>query len=66
MPLLYLASKPELQPLSVGIQQYNALYASQPTLIQASALMTMVVPVVIFFLAQRSFMRGVVITGVEK
>ena len=66
MPLLYLANKPELQPLSIGIQQYNALYASQPTLIQASALLAMVVPVVIFFLAQRAFMRGVVVTGVEK
>jgi multiple sugar transport system permease protein len=66
VPLLYLANKPELQPLSIGIQQYNALYASQPTLIQASALLTMVVPVIVFFLAQRAFMRGVVITGVEK
>jgi multiple sugar transport system permease protein len=66
VPLLYLANKPELQPLSIGIQQYNALYASQPTLIQASALLTMVVPVFVFFLAQRAFMRGVVITGVEK
>ena len=66
VPLLYLASKPELQPLSIGMQQYNALYASQPTLIQAASLMTMAVPVVIFFLAQRAFMRGVVVTGVEK
>ena len=37
LPLLYLGSKPELQPLSVGIQQYNALYSTQPTLIQATA-----------------------------
>ena len=59
-------SKPELQPLSIGIQQFNALFVSQPTLIQAAALMTMAVPVVVFFLAQRAFMRGVVITGVEK
>jgi multiple sugar transport system permease protein len=66
VPLLYLASKPELQPLSIGIQQYNALYASQPTLIQASALLTMAVPVVVFFLAQRAFMRGVVVTGIDK
>ncbi|MFL5778501.1 MAG: carbohydrate ABC transporter permease [Chloroflexota bacterium] len=66
VPLLYLASKPELQPLSVGIQQYNALYASEPTLIQAAALMTMAVPIVIFFLSQRAFMRGVVVTGVDK
>ena len=66
MPLLYLASKPELQPLSIGIQAYNTLYATQPTLIQAASLMTMAVPVVIFFLAQRAFMRGVVVTGVDK
>jgi multiple sugar transport system permease protein len=44
VPLLYLAGKPELQPLSVGIQQYNELYATQPTLIQAAALMTMAGP----------------------
>lgn len=66
VPLLYLAAKPELQPLSIGLQQYNALYSTQPTLIQASALMTMAVPIVVFLLAQRAFMRGVVVTGVEK
>ena len=66
VPLLYLASKPELQPMAIAIQQYNALYATQPTLIQASALMAMAVPVVVFLLAQRAFMRGVVVTGVEK
>ena len=66
MPLLYLGSKPDLQPLSIAIQQYNALYASQPTLIQASALLTMIVPIAVFLFAQRAFMRGVVVTGVEK
>jgi multiple sugar transport system permease protein len=66
VPLLYLANKPELQPVSIAIQQYNALYATQPTLIQAAALMTMAVPIVIFLLAQRAFMRGVVVTGVDK
>ncbi len=66
LPLLYLSGKPDLQTLPIAIQQYNALYVSQPSLIQASALMTMAVPVVVFFLAQRSFMRGVVVTGVEK
>ena len=66
VPLLYLASKPDIQPMSIAIQQYNALYATQPTLIQASALMTMAVPIVVFLLAQRAFMRGVVVTGVDK
>ena len=58
--------KPELQTLPIAIQQFNALYVAKPNLIQASALMTMAVPVIVFFLAQRAFMRGVVVTGVEK
>jgi multiple sugar transport system permease protein len=66
VPLLYLSGNRDLQPVSIALQQYNALYASQPTLIQASALISMVVPVVVFLLAQRAFMRGVVVTGVDK
>jgi multiple sugar transport system permease protein len=66
VPLLYLSSVPELQTLPIAIQKFNALYVTEPTLVQAAALMTMAVPVVIFFLAQGAFMRTVVITGVEK
>ncbi len=66
LPLLYLSGKPDLQTLPIAIQQYNALYVTQPSLIQAAALMTMAIPVVVFFLAQRAFMRTVVMTGVEK
>ena len=65
-PLVYLISRPELWPLSVGLQRFNALYGRQPNLIQTGALVTLVLPVVIFFLAQRVFMQGVVFTGVEK
>jgi len=32
----------------------------------ADAFITLIVPVIIFFAAQRVFMRGVVISGVEK
>jgi multiple sugar transport system permease protein len=35
-------------------------------LAQATSLMAMVLPIVIFFFAQKIFMRGVVFTGVEK
>ncbi len=65
-PLIYLVSRPELWPLSVGLQKFNALYGRQPNMIQAGALITLVVPVVVFFLAQRVFMRGIVFTGVDK
>ena len=66
MPLIYLQGAPSLEPLSVGIARFNGSYSTEPTLIQAAALMAMVLPVLVFFIAQRAFMRGVVITGVEK
>jgi multiple sugar transport system permease protein len=65
-PLIYLVSKPELWPLSVGLQKFNALYGRQPNMIQAGALITLVLPVVVFFFAQRIFMRGIVFSGVDK
>jgi multiple sugar transport system permease protein len=65
-PLIYLLGHPELQPISVGVQEFNFAYGAQPQLVQATSLMAMVLPLVIFFFAQKIFMRGVVITGVEK
>lgn len=65
-PLIYLLGKPELQPISVGVQEFNFQYGARPELVQATSLMAMLLPVVIFFFAQKIFMRGVVITGVEK
>jgi multiple sugar transport system permease protein len=65
-PLLYLLGKPELQPISVGVQVFNYQYGARPELVQATSLMAMVLPLIIFFFAQKIFMRGIVITGVEK
>jgi multiple sugar transport system permease protein len=66
-PLIYLGSKPELQPLALGLQQFNAIRAvREPGLIQASTIMTLLIPVVLFVIFQRVFTRGIVITGVEK
>jgi multiple sugar transport system permease protein len=65
-PLVYLVSREDLWPLSVGLQRFNATYGRVPNLIQTSALITLVLPVIIFFLAQRVFMQGIVFSGVEK
>jgi multiple sugar transport system permease protein len=65
-PLIYLVSAPELWPLSVGLQRFNATYGRMPNLIQTGALITLVLPVIIFFMAQRVFMQGIVFSGVEK
>jgi multiple sugar transport system permease protein len=65
-PLIYLSTKPELQPLAVGLQRFNGIHYRNPSLVQAGTLMTMVIPVVLFLIFQKVFIRGVVITGVEK
>ncbi len=65
-PLIYLAGKPELQPITVGLTAFNHLYSQSRNMIQAASLIAVIVPLVIFFIAQRYFVQGVVITGVEK
>lgn len=65
-PLIYLINAPELQPISVGIQQFNAVYDRQPAMLQATSIMALLPPLLLFLLAQRVFMRGVVVTGVDK
>jgi multiple sugar transport system permease protein len=65
-PLIYLSTKPELQPLAVGLSQFQGIHFTAPGLVQAGTLMTMVVPVLLFVVFQRFFVRGIVITGVEK
>ena len=65
-PLVYLAGHPELQPISIGLSTFNNMYTGETHLIQAAALIACVIPLVIFFFAQRFFMQGVVVTGVDK
>jgi multiple sugar transport system permease protein len=65
-PLIYLATKPENQPISVALARYNTNYTSYPQYIQAGALMTLIIPLIIFVVAQRFFVQGIVITGVDK
>ncbi len=65
-PLIYLSTKPELQPLAVGLQRFNGIHYRNPAYVQAGTLMTMLIPVILFLVFQKVFTRGVVITGVEK
>jgi len=65
-PLIYLSTKPDLQPLAVGLAHFNTLHYRNQAYIQAGTLMTMIIPVVLFLIFQRFFTRGIVISGVEK
>lgn len=62
-PLVYLAGSADLNPIAVGLFRFNGLYSSEPQLIQAASILTMIIPLLIFFFAQRFFMQGIVLTG---
>lgn len=65
-PLIYLAGNRDAKPITVGLTDFNGLYNSDPQLILAAAVISMILPLAIFFIAQRVFIQGVVITGVDK
>jgi multiple sugar transport system permease protein len=65
-PLVYLLGNEKLYPVSVGIGQFVTTFSTYPGRSAATAVLAMLLPAVMFFLAQRQFMQGVVITGVEK
>ena len=65
-PLIYLSAHQEMQPISVALARFNYMYGSDPQYIQAGAMMTLIIPLIVFAVAQRFFVQGIVITGVEK
>lgn len=65
-PLIYLAGNRSALPITVGLTQFNGLYNTSPQLILAASIISMSLPLAIFFMAQRVFIQGIVITGVDK
>lgn len=65
-PLVYLIGKEDLFPISLGIGRFVQAYGIHYGRAAAAAALTLVLPALMFFFAQRQFMQGVVITGVEK
>ncbi len=65
-PLVYLVGKEDLYPISVGIAKFVSTFNNYPGRAMATAAMTLILPAIMFFLAQRQFMQGIVVTGVEK
>jgi multiple sugar transport system permease protein len=65
-PLVYLVGKEELYPISVGIGKLVSTFNQYPGRAMATALLTLALPALMFFFAQRQFMQGIVVTGVDK
>lgn len=62
---LYLGIRPDLQLVSFGVQRSQSYFFTPETLM-VGALLVMIVPVVVLFLAQRLFMQDMIITQIEK
>ncbi len=65
MSSLFLGTRQDLQTMSFSAQNFVS-FGFTPEMLQASAIMLMIIPVVVLFLAQRYFMQDMVVTGIEK
>jgi multiple sugar transport system permease protein len=63
-PLIFLHSR-ENWTVAVGLQTFDALYSVNTHLIMAASLVMILPPIILFFLSQRFFMQGVVVSGVK-
>jgi multiple sugar transport system permease protein len=65
MASLYLGTRMDLRTIAFSAQAFIT-YGFTPEMLQASAIMLMIVPIVVLFLAQRFFMQDMIVTGLEK
>jgi len=63
-PLLYL-SDPQKFPLAYGLEQFVSSHSSETNLLMAAALLFTLPIIAIFLLTQRTFLRGIVTTGLK-
>lgn len=63
-PLIYMNS-PEMRTLAVGLQFFRDNYTTQWSYLMAGATLMLVPILVLFFVAQRYFMQGLMMTGLS-
>jgi multiple sugar transport system permease protein len=63
-PLLYL-SDPDKFPLAYGLQRFTSAYADQTHLLMAAATLFAIPMMLVYFLAQRTFVEGISTTGIR-
>jgi ABC-type glycerol-3-phosphate transport system permease component len=64
-PLIYINTE-SLYPVSLGLQQFQAPFGGTAFhLLMAASLVTIIPPIVVFFVAQRYFIQGIVVSGVK-
>lgn len=61
-PLIYL-NDPSKQTLEIGLSTYNSLHAQQWHLLMAGSVIVTIPLIILFFLGQRYFIKGLAMTG---
>lgn len=64
-PLIYL-STPSKYPLALGLANFTAAYSATPwNILMAASIIAVLPPLLLFFFAQKYFIRGIVISGTK-
>ncbi|MEL7625806.1 MAG: carbohydrate ABC transporter permease [Anaerolineaceae bacterium] len=63
-PLIYLQSEKNWT-ISLGLQMFNAIYRNNDAYLLAASVVTLIPIVILYFIAQRYFIQGVVVSGVK-
>ena len=64
-PLIYINSQINY-PLALGLQQFRAPFGgTRFDLLMAASVVTIIPPIIVFFIAQRYFIQGIVVSGVK-
>ena len=63
-PLIYLQSQ-DNWTISLGLQMFNAIYRNNDAFLLAASVVTLIPIVILFFVAQRYFIQGVVVSGIK-
>jgi len=63
-PLIYLQSESNWT-ISLGLQMFNAIYRNNDAFLLAASVVTLIPVIILFFVAQRYFIQGVVVSGIK-
>ena len=64
-PLIYINSE-ELWVLSMGLAKFQGKYMTQWNQVMAGAVLTMLPIILLFLVAQRQFIEGLVMSGIKE
>jgi multiple sugar transport system permease protein len=64
-PLIYINDQLKY-PISIGLQQFQAPFGGTAfNLLMAASIASIIPPIIVFFVAQRYFIQGIVVSGVK-